>query len=126
MYAIVDIETTALMLLHTVLLRLLLLHDGEKVVDKYSTLINPGTTIVPFIARLTGITNEMLKTAPPFHEVAKKIWEMTDNAVFVAHNVNFDYAFIREEFKQLGADFKAKEIVYCSFESRFFSRPCIL
>ena len=111
MYAIVDIETTGTYAAaHSITEIAILLHDGEKVVDKYSTLINPGTTIVPFITRLTGITNEMLKTAPPFHEVAKKIWEMTDNAVFVAHNVNFDYAFIREEFKQLGADFKRKKL----------------
>ncbi len=111
MYAIVDIETTGTYAAaHSITEIAILLHDGEKVIERYSTLINPGTSIVPFITRLTGITNEMLKKAPPFHDVAKKIWEMTDNAVFVAHNVNFDYSFIREEFKQLGADFKRKKL----------------
>lgn len=110
-YAIVDIETTGTYAAsHSITEIAILLHDGEKVIDRYSTLINPGSTIAPFITRLTGITNEMLRTAPAFHEIAKKIWEMTDDAVFVAHNVNFDYSFIREEFKQLGADFKRKKL----------------
>ncbi|MBK9413548.1 MAG: GIY-YIG nuclease family protein [Bacteroidetes bacterium] len=110
-YAIVDIETTGTYAAaHSITEIAILLHDGEKVIERYSTLINPGTTLAPFITRLTGITNDMLRSAPPFHEVAKKIWEMTDDAVFVAHNVNFDYSFIREEFKQLGADFKRKKL----------------
>lgn len=110
-YAIVDIETTGTYAAaHSITEIAILVHDGQKVIDRFSTLINPGTTLAPFITRLTGITNEMLREAPPFHEVAGKIWELTADAVFVAHNVNFDYSFIREEFKQLGADFKRNKL----------------
>lgn len=110
-FAIVDIETTGSYASANCITEIaILLHDGEKVINQFSTLINPGTTIPPFISRLTGITNDMVRTAPCFHQVAKTIWEMTDNAVFVAHNVNFDYSFIREEFKQLGADFKRQKL----------------
>jgi DNA polymerase-3 subunit epsilon len=111
LYAIVDIETNGRYASANGITEIaIVLHNGKEIVDRYSTLINPGTTIVPFISRLTGITNDMLQGAPRFHEVAKKIWEMTDNAIFVAHNVNFDYNFIREEFKELGADFKRKKL----------------
>ena len=111
LYAIVDIETTGTYASSNSITEIaILLHDGEKVIDKFSSLINPGKTIPPFITRLTGISNEMLSSAPPFSVVAKRIWTMTENAVFVAHNVNFDFSFIREEFKQLGADFKRKKL----------------
>ena len=110
-YAITDIETNGRFASSNGITEIaIVLHDGQKIIDQFSSLINPGTTILPFISQLTGITNEMLKDAPKFHEVAKKIWEMTDQAIFVAHSVNFDYSFIREEFKQLGADFNRKKL----------------
>ena len=59
---------------------------------------------------LTGITNEMVQQAPKFYEVAKEIFLLTQNKIFVAHNVNFDYTFIRDEFKSLGADFTRKKL----------------
>lgn len=61
-----------------------------------------------FITELTGITNEMVKDAPRFYEVAKTIVEMTMGRTFVAHNVNFDYKFIQEEFRRLGYEYNRK------------------
>ncbi|MBA3899790.1 MAG: GIY-YIG nuclease family protein [Bacteroidetes bacterium] len=84
----------------------ILIHDGLQVVEKFSSLINPDCYISPFYTKITGITNKMVEDAPKFQEVAKKIWELTENRIFVAHNVGFDYGFIKDEFKSLGAKYK--------------------
>ena len=63
--------------------------------------LDPG-----FITNLTGIDNEMVRTAPKFYELARRIVEITEDMVFVAHNVSFDYRFIQEEFKRLGYDYQ--------------------
>jgi len=106
MYAIVDIETTGGNARFEKITEVaILIHDGEKVITEYSTLVNPGKFIPPFITRLTGITNEMVADAPQFYEVAKEIVELTQGKTFVAHNAHFDYGFIREEFKSLGYSF---------------------
>ena len=78
--------------------------------ETYNTLINPECNIPWNITRLTGITNDMVTNAPKFYEVAKKIVELTAGKIFVAHNAQFDYSFIKEEFKRLGYDFKRKTI----------------
>ncbi len=120
-YAIVDIETTgSYQRSHAITEIAIIIHDGEKVVDSFETLINPETSIAPFVSRLTGITNQMLQNAPKFHEVAKKIWTMTDDAVFVAHSVNFDYSYIHEEFKSLGADFRRKKLCTVRLSRKLF------
>jgi DNA polymerase-3 subunit epsilon len=62
----------------------------------------------------------MLATAPRFCEVAKKIWTLTEGAVFVAHSVNFDYSFIREEFKSLGGDFKRQKLCTVRLSRKVF------
>ena len=111
LYAIVDIETTGRFAGANGITEIAVItHDGQKIVDTFSSLVNPGVTILPFVSRLTGISNEMLKNAPRFEEIAKTIWELTNDAVFVAHSVNFDYSFLREEFKVLGPDFKRKKL----------------
>ena len=84
--------------------------DGEKVVDQLETLINPGIPIPPFITRITGINNEMVKDAPKFYEVAKRLVEITQDAVFVAHNVRFDYSFIQREYRNLGYTYSRKKL----------------
>ena len=89
LFAITDIETTGRYAGANAITEIAIaLHDGEKVIDTFQSLINPGTTIVPYVSRLTGITNEMVRNAPRFHEVAKKIWTMTEDAIFVAHSVD--------------------------------------
>jgi len=106
MYAIIDIETTGgRPQLDKITEIAIFIHDGEKVVDEFVTLVNPERTIPYFITGLTGITNEMVEHAPKFFEVAKKVVEITEGKTFVAHNARFDYTFIREEFKRLGYNF---------------------
>ena len=115
MYTIVDIETTGGSSHHDKITEIaILVHDGEKVVDEFITLINPERSIPYFITGLTGITNEMVADAPKFYEVAKSIVEMTEGKAFVAHNANFEYQFIRQEFKSLGFNFKRK--VLCTLK----------
>ena len=120
-FAIVDIETTGTNVgAHGITEIAIILHDTKKIIDTYSTLINPETSVSPFVTRLTGITNEMLRDAPKFYEVAKQIWNMTEDAVFVAHSVNFDFSFIHQEFKSLGADFRRKKLCTVRLSRKIF------
>lgn len=111
MFAIIDLETTGKSARHGKITEIAIyLHDGLRIVDEYSTLINPEERVTAFITGLTGITNEMLVNAPKFYEVAKKVVEFTEGAVFVAHNVGFDYGFMREEFKRLGYPYERETL----------------
>lgn len=105
-FAIIDIETTGGSAERDRITEIaILIHDGNRIVDEFTSLVNPETFIPPFITRLTGITNEMVEKAPRFYEIARRIVEITDNVVFVAHNVQFDYRFVQAEFKRLGFDY---------------------
>lgn len=85
--------------------------DGDAVrVDEWSTLINPGIPIPPEIQWLTGITNEMVRGAPPFGEIAQPLFDRLEDAVLVAHNARFDYGFLRAEFARAGLAFNAKTL----------------
>lgn len=102
-YAITDIETTGSHAAGNSIIEIgVVLHDGEKVVRQFSSLIDPGVRIPHFITALTGIDDEMLIGAPPFHQVADELEEIFEGAVFVAHNVSFDFSFIRAEFAAIG------------------------
>ena len=83
-------------------------------VDQFISLVNPEIPIQPFVVKLTGINNAMLRSAPKFFEVAKRIIEITSDCVIVAHNATFDYRILRTEFKRLGYDFQAKTL--CTVE----------
>lgn len=107
LYAIVDIETTGGSSRNDRITEIaIFVHDGEQIIDQFVSLINPERSIPYFITGLTGISNEMVAGAPKFYEVARKIVEMTEGKIFVAHNAGFDYHFIRQEFKNLGYQFK--------------------
>ncbi len=111
LYAVVDLETTGgKASMEKVIEVAIVLFDGKEIIDSYETLIHPERAIPSSITRLTGITNEMVVDAPKFYEVAKKIVEMTEGAIFVAHNVRFDYQFLREEFGRLGFTFSRKQL----------------
>jgi len=111
LYAIVDIETTGGQPDRDRITEIaVVLHDGTEVIECFETLINPGRSIPYEITQLTGITNEMVRDAPPFYEVARRIVELTEGAVFVAHNVRFDYSFVKSAFKDLGFNFQRKTL----------------
>lgn len=111
MYSIIDIETTGLSPKNEKITEIaIFVHDGDKVVDEFTTLINPEIDIPYRITQLTGINNKMVKESPKFYEVAKRIVEMTEGTIFVGHNVHFDYNFIRKEFREFGYDYQRKKI----------------
>ncbi|MEO8151145.1 MAG: exonuclease domain-containing protein, partial [Bacteroidia bacterium] len=88
----------------------IVLHDGERIVDEYETLINPNQPIPYFIQVLTGITNEMTADAPQFEAVADEIYSRLKDAVFVAHNVNFDYSFVKHHLAKEGFDLHSNKL----------------
>ena len=88
----------------------ILVHDGLSIVENYTTLLNPECYISQLYTNITGITNAMVADAPTFYDVSKKILELTDNRIFVAHNVSFDYNFIRDEFASIGHRFEREKL----------------
>ena len=111
MYAIVDIETTGGSATRSRITEIAIYkHDGQKIVDEYQTLVNPCQDIPYNITKLTGIDNELVANAPLFFDVAKEIDAFLDGCVFVAHNVNFDYGFIKAEFERIGLSFRRKKL----------------
>ena len=106
-YAITDIETNGGVKITEISI---FIFDGEKVIDEFTSLVNPECNIPPRITSLTGIDNFMVKDAPKFYEIAKKVYEITEDCIFVAHNVNFDYGIIGKEFRELGLTYKRKKL----------------
>jgi DNA polymerase-3 subunit epsilon len=110
-YAIIDVETTGGKASRCRVTEIgIVIFDGEKVIETYETLLNPEAWIPAGITELTGITMEMVRAAPKFEEVAKRIIELTENRIFVAHNSRFDYDFVKEEFRRLGYTFTRKQL----------------
>lgn len=111
LFAVVDVETTGGGISGNRLTEICIVRlKGSVILDKYTTLINPEKNIPLQITALTGIDNDLVANAPKFQEVARKIEEMTRDAIFVAHNVSFDYNVLRNEFKDLGFDFTRKKL----------------
>lgn len=84
--------------------------DGKSIIKEFHSLVNPSTTIPRNITRLTGISDETVKDAPKFFEIAKQVLDNTKDSIFVAHNVNFDFNVIKNEYKELGYSFKRKKL----------------
>ena len=115
MYAILDIETTGGQFNEEGITEIAIYKfDGHEIVDQFISLVNPEIPIQPFVVKLTGINNAMLQSAPKFFEVAKRIIEMTNDCVVVAHNADFDYRILRTEFRRLGYNFNVKTL--CTVE----------
>jgi DNA polymerase-3 subunit epsilon len=115
MYAIVDVETTGGKYEEEGITEIAIYqYDGNQITDQFISLINPERPIQPFVANLTGINEKMLRNAPKFFEVAKRIVEITTNCVLVAHNASFDYRMLRTEFERLGFDFDRETL--CTVE----------
>lgn len=111
MYAVVDIETTGgFSASHRITEVAVMIHDGVQVVKEYHSLVNPGRSIPGFITGLTGIDEETVKHAPAFSEIASELHEVLADKVFIAHNVNFDYSFLKEEFRRVGMAFNRPKL----------------
>ena len=111
MYSIIDVETTGGKFNQEGITEIAIYKfDGENIVDQFISLINPEIPIQPFVQQLTGITDKMVSNAPKFFQVAKRILEITENSILVAHNSSFDYRMIKIEFDRLGYDFNIPQI----------------
>lgn len=111
MFAIIDLETTGGSAVRDRITEIaIVVHDGQKVLSKFSSLINPGQFIPSYITDITGIDDEMVSGSPTFRELTTTILEMTEGCVFVAHNVGFDYGFLRESFARLGIEYNRPQM----------------
>ena len=110
-YAIVDIETTGGMYLRDKITEIAIIKtDGHEILSEFHSLVNPERSIPKHITGITGIDDHLVKDAPKFYEIAKQVIEELEGCIFVAHNVNFDYNFIKEEFRSLGYPFNKKKL----------------
>ena len=111
MYAIVDIETTGGYANNNDITEIaIILHNGSTVTDRFETLIRPSVPIPYFIQVLTGIGHDLVAKAPPFSEVAEKIYTLLQGRVFIAHNVNFDYSFLKHHLAIAGFDLQCQKL----------------
>lgn len=111
MYAIVDIETTGSHAgFHRITEVAVVHHDGTAITGIHQTLINPERDIPPFISALTGIHPDMLRKAPTFSEAADEIFQWLDGRIFVAHNAQFDFTFLKKEFQDAGYNWNPKRL----------------
>ena len=107
MYSIIDIESNGAGFRKECIIDIAIFrYDGHKIVDQFISLVNPESDITPFVQKLTNISPKMVKTAPKFHELAKRVVEITENTTLVGHNIDFDYRMLRQSFQRLGYDFK--------------------
>ena len=106
MYAVVDIEATGGNHLKGKIIEIAIyIYDGKNIIDEFATLINPETSIDWYVTKLTGISNNTVKDAPKFKDVAEKIATLVKGKIFVAHDVDFDYKFLKTELKNAGFEF---------------------
>lgn len=117
-YTIIDVETTGQTNRITEIS--IFKYDGNQIVDEFTSLVNPQTLIPDYITALTGIDNYMVANAPTFEAIAQDILAITQDTIFVAHNVNFDYNVIRNEFKLLDLDFNRKKLCTVRLSRKLF------
>ena len=117
MYVILDIETTGGKFNEEGITEIAIYKfDGHTVVDQFISLVNPEKPIQEFVVQLTGINNKMLRNAPKFYEVAKRIIEITKDSILVAHNAEFDTRILKTEFDRLGYEVSKKFYLHCRIE----------
>lgn len=121
LYAVVDIETTGGHAnAHGITEIAIIIHNGEEIIERYETLVNPFQPIPIFIQGLTGITDDMVSKAPSFEDVASKIFSLLDQKVFVAHNVNFDFSFVHHHLKKEGFVLNSKKLCTVRLARKIF------
>ena len=107
MYTVIDIESNGAPFRKESIIEIAIYRfDGHEITDQFISLVNPESDISSFVQKLTGITSKMVLTAPKFHEIAKRVVEITQDSILVGHNIDFDYRMLRQSFKRLGYEFK--------------------
>lgn len=121
LFAITDLETTGgHPAEHGITEISILLHDGEQVIDRYYSLVNPERPIPYYITKITGIDDETVENAPVFSDIALDVRSFLEDTVFVAHNVSFDYSFLKESFFRAGIAWNASRICTVKLSRKIF------
>jgi DNA polymerase-3 subunit epsilon len=121
MYAIVDIETTGGYASAGSITEIaIFIHDGHQIIQQFETLVNPRRPIPRYIQALTGITDEMVEDAPDFENVAEEVYNLLQNKIFIAHNVNFDYSFLRHQLDACGYKLQSKKLCTVRLSRKIF------
>ena len=121
MYAIVDIETTGGYAANNAITEVaIVLYDGKQEIKRYETLVNPAMPIPRYVQALTGINDDTVSGAPFFSDVAEHIFEILRDAVFVAHNVNFDYSFLKHHLNINGFQLNSKKLCTVRLSRKVF------
>lgn len=116
MYAVVDIEASGGKKGSEKIIEIAIYtYDGNQIVDQFISLINPEKKIDPYVSRLTGITDKMVRNAPKFFEVAKRVIEITKDCILVGHGVEFDYRMLQNELKSLGFEYQSRTLDTLSY-----------
>lgn len=96
------------------------IHDGREIIHEFQTLLNPNMPIPAYITGLTGIDGPMVRDAPSFDEISDQLWDLLEERVFVAHQVNFDFGFIREAFLRVGKDLNSPRLCTVRLSRKIF------
>lgn len=121
MFAVIDVETTGGHLYDDRITEVAIyVTDGKQLIKSFSSLVNPERKITPFVVKLTGITDDMVSTAPIFRDIAQEVLDYTEGCIFVAHNIGFDYSMIKREFKRLGLPFRRSNVCTVQLSQRVF------
>ena len=105
----VDVETTGVSAVRGQVIEVAAIrYENGEVTDTFTSFVNPSRPIPYNITRITGITDADVAQAPPFREIADELLAIMDGAIFVAHNVRFDYSFLHQEFRRIGRVFRPK------------------
>lgn len=119
--AFVDIETTGTSVTRDRIIEIAVLRvENGEIVDRYQSLIDPGTYVSPFIEAYTGIKRDELDKAPSFASIAETLLELLADCTFVAHNVRFDYGFLKNEFQRINLPFSAKMLCTVKLSRRLY------
>jgi DNA polymerase-3 subunit epsilon len=120
LYAIVDIETTGGYAANNAITEVAIVLYNGKEIKRYETLVNPGMPIPRYVQALTGINDELICNAPSFDDIAENVFQLLNDAVFVAHNVNFDYSFLKHHLKISGFDLNTKKLCTVRLSRKIF------
>ncbi len=119
--AFVDIETTGLSPHSDRIIEIgILVVENNNLVAKYTSLVDPEGPVSPYITSITGIKPSDLESAPTFYQIAEDVWELLSGCTFVAHNVRFDYGFLKSEFKRLGYNFSSSHFCTAKLSRHLF------
>ena len=117
----IDVETSGSSLGRSRIIEIGIIRvENNQIVETFHSLVDPGTHVPPEILEFTGITQDELKKAPTFSQIKDAVHELFSDSIFVAHNVKFDYSFVKKEFNLAEEKFNAKTICTVNLSKALF------